>query len=218
MDMNADRWAFTSKYLSDVFGREPPAFARIRENAVAAGLPPIAISADVGRLLTLLASTTRGLRGLEIGTLGGYSAAWIAKGMRPGSQLLSLELETAHAEVARKSLTEAGMDNVEVRVADARLELSKLAFAKESLDVVFIDADKESYVAYFDAVKDWIAPGGLLMADNVMGARAWWIDMIEHPARRAVDEFNRRVVADERFEVIAVPIREGVLVARRKDA
>ncbi|MBI2375716.1 MAG: O-methyltransferase [Deltaproteobacteria bacterium] len=217
MTMNDDRWGYTTRYLNEVFGREPAELARIRANAERAGLPAIAISADVGRMLSLLASTTRKRLAIEIGALGGYSGAWIARGLGPSGKLVSFELSERHAEVARASLAETGFNNVELRVGDARELLTKEPLAPASVDLVFIDADKESYVRYFELVRDAIAPGGLLIADNVLGAGSWWIDNHDSPTRAAVDRFNRVVCADDRFEVVAVPLREGVLVARRRD-
>jgi caffeoyl-CoA O-methyltransferase len=85
-----------------------------------------------------------------------------------------------------------------------------------SLDVAFIDADKREYPAYFELLRPLIKPGGLFLADNVLGSGSWWIDQDGSPYRAGADALNRRVAADPGFEAVAVPAREGVLIARRR--
>ncbi len=87
--------------------------------------------------------------------------------------------------------------------------------APGSVDVLFFDAVKTEYPAYFKKARELIAVGGWLIADNVLGAGDWWIDDEEHPSRRAVAELSRALAADEAFEACCVPLREGVLLARR---
>jgi predicted O-methyltransferase YrrM len=103
MDMTPERWEFTCAYLRGVFGREDEPLAGLHERAAAAGLPDISVSPDVGRLLMILASMCArpgGSLALELGTLGGYSAIWIARGL--GGRLITLEPESAHAAFARR--------------------------------------------------------------------------------------------------------------------
>jgi predicted O-methyltransferase YrrM len=224
MDMTPQRWAYTSAYLRAVFGEEDAQLHTLMARGIAAGLPDIAVSADVGRLLKILTSMTGGGRGarlaVEVGTLGGYSGIWIARGLAPGGRLITIEPEPRHAEFAQQEFRSAGIaDRVQVRRGTGLDILPQLAreLGPGSADVVFLDAIKSEYPAYFDAIRPAIAVGGLLIADNALGSGSWWID--EAPGSNAdrdgADRLNRRVATDPDFEAVAIPIREGVLIARR---
>jgi len=224
MDMTPERWNFTSAYLREVFGSADVQLQTLMSRAVAAGLPDIAVSADVGRLLMMLTGMTGNGAGaklaIEVGTLGGYSGIWIARGLAPGGRLITIEPKPKHADFAEREFATAGVaDAVEVRRGTGIDLLPRLAaeLGDASVDVVFLDALKYEYPDYFEAIRSTIAPGGLLIADNVLGSNQWWID---EPAGRnrdrdGADRLNRMLAADPDFEAVALPIREGVLVARR---
>jgi caffeoyl-CoA O-methyltransferase len=214
MEMTSERWRYTEQYSSEVFGSQDRHLAGLMDRAVAAGLPAIAVSADVGRLLTILTKLTPGRRALELGTLAGYSAIWIAKGLASDGQLTTIEYEPSHAEFARAEFETAGVaDQVEVIVGAALDVLPGLAenWGPGSVDLTFVDAVKSEYPDYFEMIKPMIAPGGLLVADNVYGTGAGWID-----EGHGTDRFNRIVATDPDFEAVALPIRQGILVARRR--
>jgi predicted O-methyltransferase YrrM len=217
MEMTPARWRATRSYLTEVFGAEDEVLRGLRAEAEAAGLPPIAISAELGRLLGVLASLAGARRAVEVGTLGGYSAIWIARGLAPGGRLVTIEREAPHADFAERQLARAGLaDRVEVRRGDSGPVLAALAaeWAPASVDLVFLDADKRRYAADLDALRPLLAPGALVLADNVLGTGSWWIDDETHPDRQAVDAFSRALAADPDFEVTAVSAREGLLIAR----
>lgn len=213
MTMTPERWTFLGDYAREVFGEEDPQLATLMDRAVDAGLPRIAVSPDVGRLLKILTSLTRGRLALEIGTLGGYSAIWIARGLARDGRLITIEMDDAHADFARAEFERAGLaDNVEV-VRGAALEvLPEIGdrLGPSSVDFVFIDAAKSEYMSYFEGVRPMIAPGGVLVADNVYATGRGWID-----EGFGTDEFIRVIAADSDFEATATPMREGVLIARR---
>ncbi len=216
--MTPQRWNATQDYLRTVFGREDALLTELAEDAKRSGLPDISISADVGRLLDVLVRTTRARSVLELGTLGGYSAIWMARALCPDGRLITVELDPSRAAFARRWFERAGVaDSVTVLEGPA---LTMIPAAIEalggSLDVAFLDAVKTEYPAYLHALRDHIAPGGLLLADNVLGSSSWWIDEPGRPDRDAVDAFNRELANDPAFDVAAVPIREGVLIARRR--
>lgn len=218
--MTPERWRYTSEYLKTTFGAQDDHLAGLMDEAVAAGLPDIAVSPDVGRLLELLTSTTRGRLAVEVGTLAGYSAIWIARGLAADGRLVTIEPEPKHADFAEAQLSRAGVgDRVTVRRGLGLDVLAALADELEpgSVDVLFFDAVKKEYPDYFRLGRDLVAPGGLLIADNVLGTDAWWIDDEGHESREAVDALNRALAADTDFTAVALPIREGVLVARRRD-
>jgi predicted O-methyltransferase YrrM len=224
MEMTPRRWEATGAYLRDVFGAEDEQLRTLTPRAVAAGIPDIAVSADVGRLLLLLVSLTGGGRGariaVEVGTLGGYSGIWIARGLAAGGRLVTIESEPRHADFAQREFAAAGMDaSIEIRRGRGLEWLPVLAreLGPGSIDFVFIDAVKREYPEYFEAIRPAIAVGGLLVADNVLGSRTWWIDEApgRNPDRDGADRLNRMVASDPDFEASAIPMREGLLVARR---
>lgn len=219
MEMTPERWRYTSNYVREVFGAEDPGLVALRTEAEAAGLPQIAVSADVGHFLTLLVSMTQGRRALELGTLGGYSGVWIARGLVEGGQLLTVEREPDYARFAEGQFERCGVgERCEVRRGQALEVLAQLnqEWAPGSVDFVFMDAAKSEYPAYFEALRGFIAPGGLLVADNVLGSGAWWIDDVGHPDREGAHALNQMLAADPDFEACALPLREGLLVAKRR--
>jgi predicted O-methyltransferase YrrM len=135
-----------------------------------AGLPAISVSPSQGKLLALLARGIGARRILEVGTLGGYSAIWLARALPAGGRLISLELDPRHAEVAGENVASAGLaDRVEIRVGRAAQSLEALAAAGEpAFDLVFIDTDKESNAEYFAWAMRLTRPGSLIVVDNVV--------------------------------------------------
>lgn len=213
MPMTPERWSYIGDYASDVFGQYDEHLAGLMSRAVAAGLPPIAISADVGRLLKILVSMTPGRLAIELGTLAGYSGIWIARGLADDGKLLTVEFEEAHAEFAEGEFETAGVaDKVEVVRGAALDALPALAerVGEKSVDFAFIDARKSEYVDYFRLLRPLMRVGSLYVADNVYATGAGWIDEGE-----GTDEFNRLIASDPDFDAVATPMREGVLIARR---
>ncbi|MEX2218180.1 MAG: O-methyltransferase [Phycisphaerales bacterium] len=223
MEMTPDRWEFLTRYAAEVFGRPDHQLATLMSRAAKAGLPDIAISPDVGRLLKMLASMTNAGRGasliLELGTLAGYSGIWLARALAPGGKLVTIELEPAHADFAQREFTVAGLAGRVELVRGAALEvLPALAarFGDASVDVAFIDAVKTEYPDYFRLLRPLIKPGGLFIADNALGSN-WTMDQPpgSSPERDAVDRMNRMVAADRDFEAACIMNRQGLVVARR---
>jgi caffeoyl-CoA O-methyltransferase len=221
MVMTPDRWAATCSYVDTVFGREDAGLAGLMPRAVAAGLPDIAVSASVGRFLLLLARLVDARTIVEVGTLAGYSGTWLARGLAPGGRLITIEAEARHADFAEGWFREAGLgDRVSVRRGTGMAELPRLVeeLGEGGADLVFLDAVKMEYPEYLPHARRLLRPGGLLVADNAIGSTAWWIDDPEgsNPSRDGADRFNRMVAGDAGFEACCLPIREGVLVARRR--
>ena len=160
------------KALDELFNRvldtEDDALKAAREAEAAAGMPAIEVSAQHGKLLFLLAKAMHATRVLEIGTLAGYSAIQLARAVGPGGQVVTLEFEPKHAEVARQNLARAGVDDrVEVIVGAALDTLPTLEGRGETFDLIFIDADKENNVAYVEWAIKLGAPGSIIVVDNI---------------------------------------------------
>ncbi len=163
-------WEAVDRYFVDLLALTDPALDETLRSMEAAGLPAIQVSALQGRLLYLLAQMQGAHRILEIGTLGGYSSIWLARALPLGGRLITLELEPRHAEVARANLERAHLsDRVEVRVGRAVDSLAQLhAEGSRPFDLVFIDADKESYPEYLTWALRLSRPGTVIVADNVI--------------------------------------------------
>ncbi|MFD4656326.1 O-methyltransferase [Kitasatospora sp. NPDC058444] len=166
-------WDAVDAYFSEQLVGHDPVLERATAAADAAGLPKIAVAPNQGKLLHLLALTQGAKRILEVGTLGGYSAIWLARALPADGTLLTLELDPRHAEVARDNLAAAGLAGVaEVRVGRAADSLAELveqaARGAEPFDLVFIDADKPSNPEYFRRALQLTRPGSLIIVDNVV--------------------------------------------------
>lgn len=163
-------WSAVDDYIAGhLLGDDPVLDAVLQANATA-GLPAIDVSAVQGKMLHLLALGTGARRILEIGTLGGYSTIWLARALPEGGNLLTLELDPHHAEVARANLCRAGMaDKVEVRVGPAVEALDAMIAGGEApFDFIFVDADKEGYPDYLSAAMRLSRPGTMIVFDNVV--------------------------------------------------
>ena len=198
-------------YLSTLFAAEDETLLALREAADRNGLPPIAISPDEGRLLQVLLTAIGARRVLEVGTLGGYSAIWMARALPADGSLLSIELEPAHAEFARGFVSRAGLDGiVDVHVGRALDVLPSLDGS--AFDAIFLDADKEPLPTYLEWALRLVRPGGLIIADNALWGGRVLDQSVNDDATRAVREFNRRFATDPRITGIVVPTHDGVAI------
>jgi caffeoyl-CoA O-methyltransferase len=201
-------------YVEHLFAPEDSILDELRRESERRGLPAISISAEVGRLLQVLLAAAGARRVLEIGTLGGYSAIWMARALPEAGHVLSLEIDPERAELARSFVARAGLqDRIEIRTGDALAVLPELGRAGERFDAIFIDADKESYGTYLDHALALVRPGGLILADNAFRSGAVLEPEPDEEGTRAVQRFNRRLAGDERLLATVVPVRDGVAVA-----
>ena len=166
--MTPDTWTAVDDYVTRLLVPADPGLDEAVRASTEANLPPIAVSAPLGKFLHLLARIHGARRILEIGTLGGYSTIWLARALPAGGRLVSLEFDPKHAEVARKNLAHAGVgDKVDVRVGRA-IDLLPALQADERFDLVFIDADKPSTPDYFRWAMRLTRKGGVIVIDNVV--------------------------------------------------
>ncbi|HEX5126834.1 MAG TPA: O-methyltransferase, partial [Rhodocyclaceae bacterium] len=149
--MSQKKWTNVDRYIVDMLVPTDVALDSALEASTAAGLPPINVAPNQGKLLHLLARMQRARRILEIGTLGGYSTIWLARALPADGRLVTLEIDPQHASVARANIAHAGLsDLVDLRVGMALETLPKLAAEGcDPFDLVFIDADKPSNADYF---------------------------------------------------------------------
>jgi predicted O-methyltransferase YrrM len=152
------------------FGDDP--YGGFLERSKSEGLPPIAVSPVYGRLLEILVRLVNASLIVEVGTLGGYSAAWMARAMAPAGRLVTLEIDLHHADVARANLDDAKLGaNVDIRVGPALTSLDAMmgdTSINGLVDLSFIDADKANNPNYLDRLATLARPGGLIVVDNVV--------------------------------------------------
>lgn len=187
-------WSDVDRYLEGLFVPGDPALDAALKAADAAGLPPIQVSATQGKLLYLLAKLAGARRILEIGTLAGYSAIWLARALPAGGKLVTLEADPRHAAVAKENLKRAALELVtEVRVGKAVMTLPRL---DGPFDMVFIDADKESYPEYLTWALKLTRKGALIVADNVVRDGAVCVESSVDPRVQAVRRYHELVAAE----------------------
>jgi caffeoyl-CoA O-methyltransferase len=202
-----------SQYISSLFAEEDPALLLAREDSPKRGLPTINIKPEEGRFLQMLVRASGVKKAVEIGTLGGYSGIWIARGLLPGGVLYTLDMEPLHAKVAREHFEAAGLsDVIQIRIGDAHRSLQELA-GQSPFDFVFIDAEKTDYPAYFDWALQNIRMGGIIAAHN-----AFRKGSVAHAAPDDQDselmrQFNQQVSGDERLISTIYPAGDGTLIA-----
>ena len=201
-----------SHYVSDLFAAEDEALRYIRLETPNQGLPDIGIEPEEGRFLQFLAATCRAKLALEIGTLGGYSSVWIARGLQPGGRLITIEKSARHAEVAQAHLAYSGAAaQVEIRVGDAHQILPGLA-GLGPFDFIFIDAEKSGNPTYYEWALENLRPGGVLAVHNAF----WGGSVAQDVSGPAIDEvrsFNALVAQDRRVISTIYPAGDGTLVA-----
>ncbi|HET6940237.1 MAG TPA: O-methyltransferase [Nocardioides sp.] len=217
MDIDASQEA-VSDYLLAHSAPEDDVLARLAEETRttfpdASGMQ---ITADEGALLTMLGRLTDARYAVEVGTFTGYSSICIARGLAEGGRLLACDVSGEWTAVAQRYWADAGVaDRIELRLAPATETLAALP-EEATVDLAFVDADKESYPTYYEELVRRLRPGGVLVLDNVLlGGRVF--DEAEQGERvTAMRAVNDRAVADDRVDAVMLPLRDGVTVVRRR--
>lgn len=168
-----------------------------------------------GRLLSLLSHLTRPKCILEIGTYTGYSAICLAEGLAEGGILHTIDNNPERDAFVNRFIDEAKMtDKIRTYIGDARIVIPTIT---GDFDIVFIDADKSSYAAYYDLIIDRVKPGGIIVTDNVL-----WSGKVIEPVKAndedtlLIQAFNKKIASDPRVEVVLLPIRDGISIARKR--
>ncbi len=202
-------------YIRATFAHEDEVLARIREQIPARGLPNIMLHPEEGQFLQFLVAVSGALRAVEIGTLGGYSGVWIARGLPPDGRLITLEVSPEHAAVAQEHFALAELNTkVELRIGDAHELLPKVQ-EEGPVDFVFIDAEKSGYPAYLEWALSALRRGGVLAAHNAFG-----LGKVSDPAEQdkgteIIRQFNRRVAEHPDLIPAIYPAGDGMAVAVR---
>ncbi len=208
--MTLKTWTAVDRYICEHLLPEDLVLDAALQASDAAGLPPIAITPNQGRLMELLARVHGARRILELGTLGGYSTIWLARALPPDGRLVTLEADPHFAEVARANIAHAGLAGVvELRVGAALETLPELAAAGECFDLIFIDADKRNNPGYLDWSLKLSRPGTLIVADNVVRDGAILDADAEDPlggkgSVQGIRRFYELLAAEPRLDATAI--------------
>lgn len=202
-----------SEYIVGLFAPEDELLGALREEADRTGLPPATISPDAGRFLQILVRALDARRVLEVGTLGGYSAIWMARALPSDGTLVTIEREDRYAAFAERYIERAGLTSIASVRRGRALDVLP-ALDGEEFDLVFLDADRSPLVTYLDWGLRLVRPGGMIVAHNVMlGGRVVTASAEADDELLAVRQFNARLASDARLSSILVPAYNGLAVA-----
>lgn len=207
------------EYLVRTSVREPETMARLREETARLPGARMQISPEQGAFMGWLVGLMGARRAIEIGTYTGYSAMAVARAMPEGGRLLCCDVEKGYTDIAQRYWRAAGLDDrIELRLAPAVETLDALIArgGAGSYDLAFIDADKESYDAYYERCLVLLRPNGVVLVDNVL-----WSGKVADPtagdeSTKAIRALNEKVFADARVDACMVPIGDGLTLARRR--
>lgn len=204
------------RYAEEHSSEEPTVLQKLNRETHLKIMQPRMLSGHLqGRFLSMISKLMRPKSILEIGTYTGYSALCLAEGLASDGLLHTIDNNPEREAFVRSFIREAGMENqIQLHTGDARTCIPEIP---GEFDLVFIDADKENYSLYYDMVIERVAPGGLILADNVL-----WSGKVIRPVKEsdtdtiALLEFNRKLRNDPRVEVVLLPLRDGITMARKR--
>ena len=203
------------RYIRDHVPQEDPFLEQLRAAASAAKIPPIWIAHEEAHFLCVLLRLIRARRVIEVGTLAGYSAIALARGLPADGRLDTIELSDHHADFAERWIAKSDVA-ARVRVHRGMGTQVLETFDADCADAMFLDADKGSYPLYLEAALRIVRPGGLILADNAL---AFGQLLEAKPSDRevpAVRAFNDLVAREPRVEGVIVPLGDGVWVLRKR--
>ena len=204
--MSRELWSEVDEYICGHLLADDPDLARAAAASDAAGLPPIAVTANQGKLLELLTRIHKAKRVLELGTLGGYSTIWLARGVGVDGTVVTLELDPDYAALAGENIARAALaERVDLRVGPALETLAAMHKAGEgAFDLIFIDADKQSYPAYLEWSLKLSRAGTVLIGDNVVRSGGILDPTSEDGVIRGVRRFYELLADEPRVDATAI--------------
>ncbi|HEV7700024.1 MAG TPA: O-methyltransferase [Pyrinomonadaceae bacterium] len=201
-------------YAESMTFAEGPVLAELREHCYAHYEDSSMLSGFFqGRVLSMLSHMIRPSVVLEIGTYLGYSALCLAEGLAEGGKVITIDIQEDTNKVAKSYVAKTEYaGRIEFLLGSA---LDLIPSLSETLDLVFIDADKPNYSNYFDTTFEKVRPGGFIIADNVLWSGKV-LDENKDENTQALHDFNQKILADDRVENVLVPIRDGLMVTRKR--
>lgn len=207
------------QYIRRVSDRETPVLARLRAATAPRPEAEMQISPEQGQFMALLATLVGARRCIEIGTYTGYSALAVALVLPPDGKLIACDVNDEFTRIGRPFWKEAGVESkIDLRLQPGLKTLDELLKdgQQDSFDFAFVDADKPSYIQYYEKLLQLVRPGGLICADNTLGLSGAPIVRQNNVSANAMREFNEHVHRDERVDLSMVPIGEGLTLLRRR--
>ena len=203
------------RYLVEHSHEEDPVLKELARHTYLKEVHPRMLSGHIlGSFLTMFSRILSPERILEIGTYTGYSAICLARGLRPGGTLTTIEVNDELRGTALKYFRKAKLhEQIELINGDAQKVIPAL---KETFDLVFIDAHKDDYPNYYRLVIDKVKAGGYILVDNVLWGGKVLDAPLEDPTTRTIDKFNKMIAADQCVENLLLPIRDGIMVIKKK--
>ena len=202
-----------SDYIVQNFAAEDEILSQIHSSLAQHGLPTYSINPEEGRFLQFLVSASGAKSALELGTLGGYSAIWIARGLPDDGRLITIEKEPNHAALAREHFQRAALDHkITIIEGDARVLLPTLN-DEGPFDFVFIDADNANYPAYMDELFNHLNPRGIIAAHNAFVHGMILDKDLRTPYVEGTRQFLQTIAADPRLIATIYPAGDGILGA-----
>jgi predicted O-methyltransferase YrrM len=213
-------WSDVDAWLGDYIVDRDDVLEAALADSDAAGMPSIAVSRVGGKFLHLIAKLRGARRILEVGTLGGYSTIWMGRALGSEGRLVSLEINAAHAEVARRNIERAGLSSrVEVVTGSATETLSRMkADGVAPFDLIFIDADKRSNDVYLDYALALSRSGSVIIVDNVVRDGKVLDSSTDDPDLRGIQRMMARIRSEPRviataLQTVGIKGHDGFLIA-----
>lgn len=207
------------EYLKSVSLREPPILQRLRLETSRYPLANMQIAPEQGQFMALLIELMGAARALEVGVFTGYSALWTALALPPEGKLVACDIDESCTKVAQRYWKEAGVaDKIDLRLAPAMETMNWLISVgeEESYDFIFIDADKESYLAYYEGALRLLRAGGLIAVDNVLWSGKVADPGANEPSTLALRRFNEMLYRDSRVNISMLPVADGLTLAIKR--
>jgi len=210
---------FLPKEIDEYSGKHTQSETKIlsdlnRETHIKVLIPRMLSGHIQGRILSMFSHMIQPKNILEIGTYTGYSAICFAEGMKPNGKLITIDINNELETMANSYFEKSGFGNqIEMKIGNAMDIIPELEL---DFDLVFIDADKNNYSNYFDLVIDKVNKGGFIIADNVLwSGKVTTEEVTTDTDTKALDEYNKKIHEDSRVENVLMPVRDGLMVARK---
>jgi caffeoyl-CoA O-methyltransferase len=207
------------RYLLDVSLREPDLLRQLREETASHPQSSMQIAPEQGQFMALLVRLIGARTTLEVGVFTGYSSLVVALALPPDGTIVACDVSEEYTAVARRYWQEAGVsEKINLRLAPAIETLDALLEAgrADTFDFAFIDADKESYDAYYERALRLLRPGGLMVIDNVLKGGDVADPFVTTPAVAAIRALNKKLHHDDRIDLSLIPVADGLTLARKR--
>jgi len=208
------------RYLQDHSLREPATMQAIREATLSkTNLSHIQVAPEQGQFMALLVKLMGAKRIIEVGTFAGYSTAWLASALPDEGELIACEIDADRVAIGQTFWDKAGLsDKITLRIGPALESLKALVSDGQTnaFDFVFIDADKQNYINYYELALQLIKPGGLIAIDNTLWSGKLANPSVHDPSTEAIRSLNSHLLNDQRVEISLVPIGDGLTLAYKQ--